>query len=47
MRMSDIQTRNHSTLEYIQVNPDEYFVDEVPPYIETRNEFAKIGRAHV
>ena len=38
--MSDIQPRNHSTLEHIQVNADEYFVDEVPPYIETRNEFA-------
>ena len=40
MRLSDIQPRNNSTLEYIQVNADEYFVDEVPPYIETRNEFA-------
>ena len=39
--MSDsLQVKNNSTLEYIQVNPDEYFVDEVPPYIETRNEFA-------
>jgi len=32
--------KGKSTLEYIEVNSDEYFIDDVPPYIETRNEFA-------
>ena len=27
------------TLDYIQVNPDDYFLSDVPPYVETRNEY--------
>lgn len=33
-------SQSNSPLEYIRVNPDEYFIHEVPQYIQTRNEFA-------
>lgn len=31
---------SNSTLDYIQVNPDDYVLRDVPEYIETRNEYA-------
>ena len=37
--MSDI-IESRSPLEHIEVNPEEFFIRDVPPYIEIRNEFA-------
>jgi len=37
--LSDI-IESRSPLEHIEVNPEEFFIRDVPPYIEIRNEFA-------
>jgi len=38
-KLSDI-IESRSPLEHIEVNPEEFFIRDVPPYIEIRNEFA-------